>query len=49
MTDTGIRTEGAKTLSEVLQVNTKLTSLNLCCDEKSTTQEEMENEVTVVR
>ena len=30
MTDNGMRDEGAKSLSEMLKVNTTLTSLKLC-------------------
>ena len=32
--DNGIGTEGAKTISESLKINTSLTSLNLRCDDK---------------
>ena len=34
MTDNGIGAEGAKAMSEVLKVNTTLTSLDLECDEE---------------
>ena len=33
MTDCGIRDEGAKSMSEMLKVNTTLTTLNLACEE----------------
>ena len=34
MTDNGIRDEGTKAISEMLRVNTTLTSLNLRCEEE---------------
>ncbi len=34
MTDNGIGDEGAKSMSEMLRVNTTLTSLNLRCEEE---------------
>ena len=34
MTDNGIRVEGAKSMSEMLKLNTTLTKLELRCEEK---------------
>ena len=34
MTDNDIRDEGAKAMSEMLKVNTTLTSLNVGCEEE---------------
>ena len=34
MTDNNIGDEGAKAMSEMIQVNTTLTSLNLWCEEE---------------
>ena len=34
LTDNDVRVEGTKTISEVLYVNTVLTSLNLKCEEE---------------
>ena len=34
MTDNDVRDEGAKALSEMLKVNTTLTSLNLNCEDE---------------
>ena len=42
MTDNGIGDEGAKVLSEMLKVNTTLTSLNLRGEEEMKEKEEKE-------
>ena len=34
MTDNGIGVEGAKVMSEMMEVNTTLTSLNMSCEEE---------------
>ena len=38
--DSGIGTEGAKSISESLKINTSLTKLDLRCDEKIRNEEE---------
>ena len=42
MTDNGIGVEGAKAMSEMLKVNTTLTTLNLGCEEERKEREEKE-------
>ena len=42
MTGNGIGVEGAKAMSEMLKVNTTLTSLNLACEEERKEREEKE-------
>ena len=45
MTGSGIGTEGAKALSEMLKVNTTLKSLNLSSDEEKREEKEKERRV----
>ena len=42
MTDNGIGDEGAKSMSEMLNVNTTLKSLNLECEEEKMEEKEKE-------
>ena len=42
MTGNGIGDEGAKAMSEMLKVNTTLTTLNLGCEEERKEREEKE-------
>ena len=42
MTDNGIRVEGAKAMSEMMKVNTTLTTLDLSCEEERKEREEKE-------
>ena len=42
MTDNGIGVEGAKAMSEMMKVNSTLTSLNLRCEEERKEKEEKE-------
>ena len=44
MTDNGIGEEGAETMSEMLKVNSTLTSLNLSCDEERKLKEKRKKE-----
>ena len=43
--DNGIRVEGAKSMSEMLNANTTLTSLNLGCEEEGRMEEEKERKM----
>ena len=40
MTENVIEDEGVKALCEMLKVNTRLTSLNLCCEEEMRKEKE---------
>ena len=40
MADNGIGVEGVKVMCEMLKVNTRLTSLNLCCEEEMRKEKE---------
>ena len=42
MTGNGIGVEGAKSLSEMLETNNALTSLNLACEEERKNEKEKE-------
>ena len=45
MADNGIGGEGAKTMSEILKVNSTLTSLNLGCQEERKDKEKKKEKV----